>query len=243
MNRTLKIGEDIIPLSAEPCELTNIGLKYHCDKAWHHKFTHVYSKLFEYLGYTRESKFKFLEIGFSHGCSHLMWREYFPNATIVAIDIEDWKWYQNPNNLPGMLPSDRIKLKEAINTNFDDLVDDNFQFYIGDQKDINVLKSVCDKFGEFDIILDDASHRDLETKSSFDYLFPYLRSGSPYIIEDLHGQLNTKVRYDIEMYNKKESFQYLDHSSDIKTVEFIMMTHNVASGGGSSNMGIIIKKQ
>ena len=38
--------------------------------------------------------------------------------------------------------------------------------------------------GDFDAIIDDASHQYAETKASFETLFPFLRPGGAYIIED-----------------------------------------------------------
>ena len=245
--KTVSINGQQVQISETPCELTNIGIKYQSDKAWWHKYTHVYSKLFEYLGYARDSKITLLELGFSHGSSHLMWREYFPNATIIAIDIKPWKWYQDREKSQGTIED---RLQDIINTNFDKLFNKNFQLFVGDQKDLELLKKICDTFGKFDVILDDASHRNLETKASFDYLFPYLKDGSPYIIEDLHSTFLKDVRHDIEAFDALNNFKYLNHGDGVKSVSFIKMAYDLGlsksllppHGNGASDMGIIIKK-
>jgi hypothetical protein len=241
MKKTINIGDNKLQISTEPCELTKIGIKYQSDKAYWHKYTHVYSSLFEHLGFTRESEFTLLEIGFSHGSSHLMWREYFPNATIVAIDYEDWRWYQERERSLGV--PDR--LKEVISTNFDDLFDEKFQLHIGDQKDTELLERVCSKYKEFDIIIDDASHMDLETKVSFEYLFPYLKSGCPYIIEDLHGQHFHQVDVDFMLFNKLNRFCFLGNK-DIGSVSYIRLGIDLELSNSpeifASDTGIIIKK-
>jgi hypothetical protein len=247
MKKTISIGDNKLQISTEPCELTKIGIKHQSDKAYWHKYTHAYSKLFKHLGFSRESEFTFLEIGFSHGSSHLMWREYFPNATIVAIDLHDWRWYQERERSLGPIPD---RLKEVVSTNFDDLFDEKFQLYIGNQKDQELLKKVCDKYGPFDVILDDASHFDFETRVSFNYLFPHLKSGGPYIIEDLHGQHFSSVPEDIRQFNNLNKFSFLDHDTKVKSVSYIRMAYDLGLsksllppyGNGASDMGIIIKK-
>lgn len=238
-----------LQISQTPCELTKIGTKYQTDKATFHKYTHVYSKLFEALGYNRDSDFTLLEIGFSQGCSHLMWREYFPNATILAIDIKPWQWYQEREKSLGV-PE---KYKEIINIDFDKLFNEKFQLFVGDQKDENLLSNICEKFNTFDVIIDDASHFDLETKISFEYLFPYLKNGSAYIIEDLHdlpGQRNRSIIDDIKEYNNCLGFKYLKNISDIKSVSYIRMAYDFGLsvvtppyGNGASDMGIIMKEK
>lgn len=62
-----------------------------------------------------------------------MWREYLPNAKIVGIDI---------------LPSCKAYEK----------ADDRVHVEIGSQVDAEFLRSVIQKHGPFDMILDDGSH-------------------------------------------------------------------------------------
>tara|TARA_R110000824_G_scaffold66016_7_gene171559 strand:+ start:125 stop:868 length:744 start_codon:yes stop_codon:yes gene_type:complete len=247
MTKQIQISKDILQISETACELTNVGMKHHSDKATWHKYTHVYSKLLEYLGYTRSSEFTLLELGFSRGSSHLMWREYFPNATIVGIDIHPWQWYQQREKSLGPIPE---HLEELINTDFDKLLNEKFQLFVGDQKDISLLRHICNIFNTFDVIVDDASHKNVETKISFDYLFPYLRNGSAYIIEDLHSPRQQHICNDIKNYNTSGSFKYLSNNSDIKSVSFIRMAYDLGLSlsllpphdNGASDMGIIMKK-
>ena len=65
-------------------KLTEIGLRTKTDKAYFHLFTEFYNDYFEtFLG----RPINILEIGIAEGGSILMMREFFPNATIYAIDI------------------------------------------------------------------------------------------------------------------------------------------------------------
>src|SRR5215831_9409833 len=54
-----------------------------------HKWDHYHRAYERHLSKFRGSKFKFLEIGVSHGGSLQIWRKYFgPNATIFGIDVD-----------------------------------------------------------------------------------------------------------------------------------------------------------
>ena len=72
-------------------KLTKIGLKYNTDKAYFHLFTEFYDIYFNTF---LDKKINILEIGILNGSSILMLKEYFPDATIYAIDIN-----QNSVNL------------------------------------------------------------------------------------------------------------------------------------------------
>jgi hypothetical protein len=142
--------------------LQEIGRKHQTDKHdGNHEFggstyLDIYDK---YLSGLREQPIKLLEIGVRDGCSHRMWREYFPKAMIYGIDIDPrCKQYQ----------SDRIKI------------------FVGSQSDAEITNAaVKDAGGQFDVILDDGSHVNELTIKSFNLLFPHVRAGGLYIIEDL----------------------------------------------------------
>jgi len=142
--------------------LQEIGRKHQTDKHdANHKFagTTYLERYDKYLSSLRDQPIKLLEIGVRDGCSHRMWREYFPKAMIYGIDIDPrCKQHQ----------SDRIKV------------------FIGSQSDPDITNAaVKDAGGHFDVILDDGSHVNELTIKSFDLLFPHLRAGGLYIIEDL----------------------------------------------------------
>lgn len=142
--------------------LQQIGAKHQTDKHdGNHTFSgSTYLDIYDrYLSGIRELPIKLLEIGVRDGCSHRMWREYFPKATVFGIDIDPrCKQYQ----------SDRIRI------------------FVGSQGDPNTIQSVLDNAkDQFDVILDDGSHVNELTLRSFDLLFPHLKSGGLYIMEDL----------------------------------------------------------
>jgi len=143
--------------------LQQIGTRHQTDKHdGNHKFCgssylDIYHK---YLNGIRDLPLKVLEIGVRDGCSHRMWKEYFPNSVIYGIDIDP-----------------RCKQSQA----------DGIRIFIGSQGDPQTVHDVMqDTGGEgFDVILDDGSHVNSLTLKSFELLFPHLKRGGLYIIEDL----------------------------------------------------------
>lgn len=55
----------------------------------------------------------------------------------------------------------------------------------GNQSDVALLNSFVERFGAPDIVVDDGSHRSEDVIASFRVLFPHLRPGGLYVVEDL----------------------------------------------------------
>ncbi len=107
-----------------------------------------------------KQKIVLLELGVLKGGSLLLWRDYFPNATIVGVDIK--------------LPSD-FEHGERIH------------LFEGSQTDIQFLSHMANTIAPdgFDVIIDDASHIGELTKASFWHLFDnHLKPHGLYVIED-----------------------------------------------------------
>jgi hypothetical protein len=87
-------------------------------------------------------------------------REAFKNSTcIVGLDINTkCKSYEDVNN--------------------------NLFIEIGDATDSNFIKTITEKYGTFDIILDDGSHINKDVIKTFELLFPLLNDNGLYIVED-----------------------------------------------------------
>lgn len=73
--------------------LRELALKYGTDKAGHHEYCEIYEM---YLNKYRNQKFTLLELGvggdedpLKGGASLKMWEEYFPEATIYGVDINE----------------------------------------------------------------------------------------------------------------------------------------------------------
>ena len=140
--------------------LTLLANKYKSDKGTQfgaaHSFTEIYDTYFNSISHLT---LNVLEIGVLDGSSLNMWYDYFPNSYIYGVDINDKSLYEN----------DRISCGILDQSNESHLIHFNENFNI-----------------EFDIIIDDGSHHMLDQQLTFGYLFPLLKSGGLYIIEDLH---------------------------------------------------------
>ena len=142
-------------------DLDKIGAYYKTDKAGEHFYTPHYQSHFQAC---RLKNIKLLEIGVGGyddpnkgGSSLRMWKKYFPNGKIYAIDIFDKSGLQE----------ERIKI---------------FQ---GSQVDSPFLEKVTRETGGLDIIIDDGSHVNSHVIESFNLLFPKLNDGGIYVIEDV----------------------------------------------------------
>jgi len=148
---------------------------------WVHYF-YIYDKLFS--EYRKKNKpLTILEIGVDRGGSLELWKKYFPNGSkIYGVDI-------NP------------KCKEI---NFIE----NMYFHLGSASDRNFMEKTF-KDIEFDIILDDGSHICSDVIETFKIMFPKLKNGGLYVVEDLHtsywrnyGGGKRKKRTSIEYFKK-----------------------------------------
>jgi hypothetical protein len=140
--------------------LTRLAIIYGTDKWGNHYYTPHYQ--FHLHGY-KYKKIKLLEIGVGGytdpnkgGESLRMWKRYFPFGKIFSMDIYD----KSPQE------ESRIKI------------------FKGSQVDYPFLDSALAEMGDLDIIIDDGSHINEHVINTFKYLFPKLKSGGMYIIED-----------------------------------------------------------
>lgn len=148
--------------SIEGTELCQLAEKHGTDKyPWYTPFYHALLKD------RREFVQRVLEIGigtvgamshvenYSPGASLRMWRDYFPHAEIWGLD----------RNL------------EAEN-------EERISVFQGEQTNLQTLDylAVC---GPWDLIIDDGSHDPADQKKTFEHLYPSVRDGGLYIIEDV----------------------------------------------------------
>jgi hypothetical protein len=135
--------------------LNKLGINQRTDKTTEvHNYLVKYEK---YLPFKRYEKLNFLEIGVLTGQSLRMWWEYFYMSKIVGIDIE-----------PQCVSHDNDRM--IIET--------------GSQTDGNFLLNLVNRHGSFDMILDDGSHNNSDVIFSFETLFPTMKSGGVYVVED-----------------------------------------------------------
>ena len=134
-----------------------LGLKHGTDKISVHGYDRYYQQVFENL---QDKKLNLLEIGIYYGSSIKLWHEFFENANIYGIDIDN---------------------KDHLN-----LQNNRTKFFYGNQSDINFLQNFIKLVEPLDIVIDDGGHVSKELIVSFEVLFPSLNSGGIYIIEDIY---------------------------------------------------------
>jgi hypothetical protein len=116
-----------------------------------------YDQLFAPL---REFPVKLLEIGVQNGGSLETWSNYFNNATLlIGCDIDE--------NCAELRYSDaRINI------------------VVGDANSGATYQKILDVSPQFDIVIDDGSHRSTDIINSFINYFPLLTPGGVYVVED-----------------------------------------------------------
>jgi cephalosporin hydroxylase len=154
----LSSGEEYRSLSARQTQLNTLdelGIKRVTDKC---SLEHDYLRKYERLFRPfRDLPITVLEIGVFDGGSLHLWEDYFSRATIVGIDINpDCKKYEGGRRI----------------------------VEIASQADETVMKMIGTRY-EPTIIIDDGSHRADHILSSFESLYPTLKSGGIYIVEDM----------------------------------------------------------
>lgn len=138
--------------------LRDILISHGSDKAQHHQYHQVYEPLFASL---RHMPTSLLEIGVEDGHSMASWTEYFthPDTKIVGLA------YKN-------------KLEEFI---ADDV---RISIVYGNQNSLTVQQELARK-GNYTVIIDDGSHVPSHQWNTFSALWPFVKPGGLYIIEDI----------------------------------------------------------
>lgn len=121
-----------------------------------HNYTEVYSR---YLAELKDKPLTFLEIGIYKGASVKFWESYFTQAQLHFIDID----------------FSRIQYHSTRS-----------HYHCLDQSNMLGLKVFGTTIGGFDVVIDDGGHTMDQQINSFKALFPFVRKGGLYIIEDLH---------------------------------------------------------
>ncbi len=140
--------------------LKKLAQIYKCDKWGDHYYMQHYQTHFQKFKWKR---IKLLEIGVGGydnphigGNSLRVWKRYFPFGRIYSFDI--------------------------FNKSF--LMERRIKIYQGSQVDEDFLTQTLEKIGEADIIIDDGSHINNHVITTFKFLFPKLKIGGIYVIED-----------------------------------------------------------
>jgi len=152
--------------------LDQIGIEHQTDKA--SQFSRTWAKPHDYLRRLerffeplRDKPIKLLEIGIGSGESAATWLEYFahPETRVFGVDIVS---NSNTWNTPGSMLHPR------------------YTFTQGDQSSKGFwAKFIATHGGDWDVIIDDGSHIGEHIITSFNCLWPHVKSQGIYEIEDL----------------------------------------------------------
>ncbi|WP_199814622.1 class I SAM-dependent methyltransferase [Streptomyces sp. NRRL WC-3549] len=165
--RKLAGGPAPVPRPAAPTgiaaishDLCKLAQHFRTDKWGAHRYAQHYQRHLQHL---KNDPINLLEIGVGGysragqgGASLRMWKHFFPNAQIYGMDIQD----------KSFVDEDRIRT------------------FIGDQSDVGSLVGVASEIGTLDVVIDDGSHRSPHVLTTFETLFPLLRDGGIYAVED-----------------------------------------------------------
>jgi hypothetical protein len=154
----------------KPGSISEVGAKQFAkygglatDKWWVHNYLTIYDSI---LYPWRGKRIKILEIGLLHGASLRLWHQAFPKAQIFGFDkTEKFK----------RMTRDLKRLKVVV----------------GDEDNPADIERVA-RLGDFHVIIDDCGHMPEQQWSAFCGLWPKLRPGGYYIIEDTYRSFNPK---------------------------------------------------
>lgn len=128
------------------------------EKGENDHYSEIYERWFQHKRFDVRT---FLEIGIHKGGALRAWSRYFPGAEIYGIDIK--------NKFDVRKTYNKCKIK----VEFGSAIDEKFM--------LDVYEDVC-----FDVIIDDASHMVDDQYKTFQLMYPRVKRGGVYIIEDTH---------------------------------------------------------
>lgn len=137
------------------------------------KIAHSYAPFYDQLFSGMKDVKRVLELG--AGCTGVM--EAFVKDYKNCASLFVWREYFSPDTqIYGLDNQDQCNIKE-----------DRIHVHIGDQtKEEDLQQLVKMAGGEFDIIIDDCSHKIEDQLFSAHFLLPHLKKGGVYCIEDVY---------------------------------------------------------
>jgi SAM-dependent methyltransferase len=163
--------------AAHRWELDELANKHRSNKGSLYFNAHAYAAVYEsYLREKRLAELHIVDLGLlGHDGSAVppdgpyddtpslrLWRDYFPNARIVGFDLAD------------------LSAAPALQ---------GVQIVRGDCGEVEDLQRLVEGAGgEFDVVIDDAGHASHYQQKALSALYPHLKPGGLYFIEDVAGQ-------------------------------------------------------
>lgn len=138
---------------------------HQCDKGDGYNFSNHYANFYDnWFSKIKESVTSICEIGVLDGASLKCYYDYFPNAKILGLDIENKAHFRN-------------------NRTHTEILDQS--------KEQGLIDFANRHIGEFNILIDDGSHDIEHQQLTFGKLFKTIKPGGLYIIEDLGSSFFT----------------------------------------------------
>ena len=164
-NRSLdKIHAKIFGTKINPEEMTLAQLAEFYGTDKEYEHRYVTNHYERIFAFYRKKAKRFCEIGIVDGDSLMMFRDYFSEATIVGCDLVDKSIEEERVSV--------VKMNQSVDAEID---------------------SFCESQDDFDIILDDGSHKMRDQQVTFSKLFRKLNPGGLFIIEDLHTSTEARM--------------------------------------------------
>lgn len=125
-----------------------------------HKWVHYFEIYDRHFAPYRGKPVTIVEFGVYHGGSLQMWKKYFGRrARIFGVDIDP---------------------------RCAELAEDRIEIVIGDQEDREVLRALRERTGPIDVVIEDGGHTMGQQIATFEEMWPAIRDGGVYLVEDLH---------------------------------------------------------
>jgi len=161
-----------------------------------HKWRHYFAIYERYLTKFKSQQCVYVEIGIERGGTlDIMQKFLGEKARIIGVDID-------------------ARCKE--------IEKNGHEIHIGDQGNTQFMRNLRNQIGPIDIVVDDGGHTPDQQITTFYELWPYLKPGGIYLVEDLHANLwasHQHSRYGITFFDlaksmaDKMSYWHLDPKS------------------------------
>ena len=186
------------PINSNMQSILNLALRAEgSDKTTLHSYDEIYSHILQTLstkptileigvGSSISSSIGFMGKGYRAGASLRAWKSLLPNARIIGADIDE----------STLIPQEGIELKYVDQTSGDSLAE--LSDFLGSHS--------CD------LIIDDGLHSPLAALNTFNALWPCLKSGGFYVIEDMSAPLAAFYR-DMSLIFEDVSHSFYDMSA------------------------------